>query len=74
MLLSVSQLGGNPMPCKECDDRDREFIRVRDYRARLFREGKLTKELEERLDFEEDRKRDAIFTHRATHEPGHVFD
>ncbi len=41
------------MACKECDDRDNEFICVRAYRARLFREGKLTKEFEELLDFED---------------------
>jgi hypothetical protein len=62
------------MACDECDRRDLDFIGVRSRRAALYQQGKLTTEIEENLDSEENAKIWAILTHRATHDTGHVFE
>jgi len=62
------------MICAECDKLDRMFIRPRTERAQRRVRGKLTPEIEARLDSEEEAARTAIQEHKASdHQPGDVY-
>lgn len=63
------------MICAECDRLDRMYIRPRTERTQQRMRGKLTPEIEARLDSEEEIARAAIQEHKASdHQPGDTYE
>jgi hypothetical protein len=52
------------MLCKKRDELDAEFCAIRTRRSLLFSQGKVTSELQEELDWEEQAKHVAIMDHK----------